>query len=572
MLTYEEFQPSVTDRGDWTLPRMLEVRAGTHGDRIYLDVPSTGFTMTYSQTWTAACQIAGGLLERGHVPGDRLVIMMANNAEYILAWLGSAVAGLAEVPINTGYRGTFFEHQVRTVGATGAVVTPDLAGRFVESVEACSTVQHIYVVAAGRELADTIALLTGAGYVAEPFTDLLGELPTALPQVQPRELASIFFTSGTTGLSKGVAMSHSHMFFFADEGVSLVRLTEDDVYLSVGPLFHGNAQFLAAYPAMITGARFVLHEKFSASNWTAWIRDSKATVTNLVGVMSDFLWKQPPRPDDGDNVLRCVWAVPNPSSIAEEFKTRFGIEELVENFGLTEIAMPILTPYGVPRPKGAAGLRVADWFEIRLVDPHTDEEVPTGDVGELVVRPSVAWTTCLGYFGMPDRTAEALRNCWFHTGDGLRQDADGWYYFVDRLKDAIRRRGENISSYEVEQAILTHELVAECAVVAVPAGGMAGEDEVMAVVILADGAEVDPQDFWQFCDKQMPAFAVPRYLRFAAEMSKTPSGKIQKAQLRAAGTADAFDRVQIGQTRAPVVGIPVLTPLEFMRIVILVAG
>lgn len=550
MQTYTEFVPTFADRSAWTLAHVLRARAASHPDKIYLDAPDGPVRMTYRETYEAASRIGSNLLRRGHRAGDRIVVMMANCPEYILAWLGSSLAGMAEVPINTAYRGAFFEHQVRTVDASGAVVSAELAERFVESAGSCVTVHHVYVVGPdGAELDAAVAALVGAGYSAEPFAALLDGTPDALPEPKPQDLAAIFFTSGTTGLSKGVAMSHSQLYFFADEGVSLVRLTEDDVYLSVGPLFHGNAQFLAAYPAMITGARFVLHEKFSASNWTRWIRESGATVTNLVGVMSDFLWKQPPRDDDADNVLRCVWAVPNPSSIQDEFKARFGIAELVENFGLTEISMPVLTPYGVPRPKGAAGLGVTDWFDIRLVDPETDEEVPVGEVGELVVRPKVPWTTCTGYFNMPERTAEAMRNLWFHTGDGLRRDADGWYYFVDRLKDAIRRRGENISSYEVEQAVLGLDQVAECAVIGVPADGQASEDEVMAVVVLAEGASLEAAEFWQHCEPRMPYFAVPRYVRFVDELPKTPSGKIQKAPLRAEGTEFAHDRVAARASR-----------------------
>lgn len=546
--TYSEFAPTFTDRSRWTLPQVLELRAGTHGNKIFLDVPDTRTQLSYAEVHAVSRRIAGGLAADGHLPGDRVIIMLDNRLEYLLAWFGSSLAGMAEVPINTAYRGSFLEHQASVVAPSAIITSPEYAARFIESKASCTTVRTVYVVGDATKLEvgveDTIDALRSSGFAARPFRDLL-EAADAHPVAKPRpyDLAAIFFTSGTTGLSKGVAMSHSQLYFFADEAVSLVRLTEDDVYLSVGPLFHGNAQFLAAYPAMIVGARFVLHSKFSASRWTTWIRDSGATVTNLVGVMSDFLWKQPPAPDDADNQLRCVWAVPNPTAVAGKFKERFGIQELVENFGLTEISMPILTPYGQSRPPGAAGLAVADWFDVKLVDPTTDEEVPVGEVGELVIRPVVPWTTSNGYFGMPDKTAEALRNCWFHTGDGLRRDADGWYYFVDRLKDAIRRRGENISSYEVEQAILSHEAVAECAVIGVPADGLSSEDEVLAAVVLAAGATVTPEEFWAFCDQRMPTFAVPRYIRFVGELPKTSSGKLQKAPLRDEGTAEAHDRI-----------------------------
>jgi crotonobetaine/carnitine-CoA ligase len=544
-LSYRDHVPTDPDQSRWTLPQVLRDRAASSPDKVYLSAPTWDLTLTYAQTLSIAERVGSGLLTRGHQPGDRVVLMMPNNPEYLYAWFGSSVAGMVEVPINTAYRGAFLEHQVRTVEPTSAVIVPEFAERFVESKDACTSIRRIFLVGEADEIAAATAVLHQAGFDAEPFEALLESEVVELPAVDHRALGGIFFTSGTTGLSKGVSMTHSHLYFFADEGASLVRLTEDDVYLSVGPLFHGNAQFLAAYPAMIKGAEFVLHERFSASRWTSWIRDSGATVTNLVGVMSDFLWKQPARPDDADNRLRCAWAVPNPSRIAEEFKQRFGIEELVENFGLTEVSMPILTPYGVPRPPGAAGLEVSDWFEVRLVDPETDLEVPVGDVGELVVRPKVPWTICAGYHNMPDKTAEVMRNCWFHTGDGLRQDEQGWFYFVDRLKDSIRRRGENISSYELEQAIIAHESVAECAVVAVPADGMGAEDEVMAVLVVVPGADVDPAELWAYFEQRMPGFAVPRFVKLVDELPKTPSGKLQKAPLRSEGRAGAHDRTAL---------------------------
>jgi carnitine-CoA ligase len=291
----------------------------------------------------------------------------------------------------------------------------------------------------------------------------------------------------------------------------------------------------------------VVRSKFSASRWAAQLREHQVTVTNLIGVMMDFVWKQPAAPDDADNVLRCVYAAPTAFSILEGFMKRFGVEAFVDAFGLTETCAPILSPYGEIRPPGAAGLLASDWFEARLVDPDTDQEVPVGQLGELVVRYKHPWTCSLGYYGMPDKTAEAWRNLWFHTGDALRRDQDGWYYFVDRYKDALRRRGENISSYEVEQAILAHPAVHECAVIGVAAGVEAGEDEVMAVITTAEPvpAEQTATEIWDWCQGRIPAFAIPRFIRFTDALPKTPSEKIRKAELRQAGvTEDTFDRVR----------------------------
>ena len=532
MRAYRDLRPSFEDPACWNLPWILRTRAHTHGDRVFLSVPDHGRSFTFAGTLAAAEAIASGLLAAGCEPGDRLLLMSPNRAEVVLSWFGAALAGMVEVPINTGYTGSFLEHQVRTTRPRAAVVDATMADRFVEGGEPFSSLERFYVLGDEAERAPAIRALQEAGWDARPWDDLPASPPAPLPEVRSRDLAAIFFTSGTTGLSKGVMMPHAHMEFFADECVSLTRLTDADTYMSVGPLFHGNAQFLAAYPSLIAGARFVLRERFSASRWIDQIRDCGATVTNFVGVMMDWTFKQPERPDDADNRLRCVYAAPTASSILDAFRRRYGVEAFVENFGLTETAMPILTPYGEDRPPGAAGLLVDEYFDIRLVDPETDEEVQVGEVGELVVRAKLPWTMTTGYYGMPERTAEAQRNLWFHTGDGLRRDEDGWYYFVDRLKDAIRRRGENISSYEVEQAVLGHPEVAECAAVAAPAKAEAGEDEVAVFIVPAAGTGLDVEAVRAWCERRLPAFAMPEYVSLLDELPMTPSGKVRKIELR----------------------------------------
>jgi carnitine-CoA ligase len=543
MQTFTGMTPTFSDRADWTLPHVLRTRARTHGDRTFLDVPEDGATYTFAETLDRAERIATTLLDHAD-QGDRVLIMAPNSAAYILTWFGAAVAGMVEVPINTAYRGSFLEHQVRVAGPRIAVVAAEYAERFVAAAEVCRVIERFYVLGeTDTDVAAACDLLTDNGWVASPWTEIMaGEVRAGFPTVTSRDPVGILFTSGTTGPSKGVTMANAHMYFFANECVTLTRLTDEDTYLVMGPLFHGNAQFLACYPALIVGARFVLRRKFSASNWIDWVRESRATVTNFVGVMMDFVWKQPERPDDTDNDLRCVFAAPT-AYYLDDFRKRFDIEAFVEVFGLTETSMPILTPYGVARPPGAAGLLNADYFDIRLVDPETDEEVPVGEMGELIVRSRIPWITTLGYYGMPEKTADAFRNLWFHTGDGLRRDEDGWYYFVDRLKDALRRRGENISSYEVESPILEHPDVAECAVIAVPAEHEAGEDEVMAVIVPTPGSTPTPEAIWAWCDERIPAFAIPRYLRFTDGLPVTPSEKVQKRELREAGvTPDTFDR------------------------------
>jgi carnitine-CoA ligase len=530
-LAYKEMRPTFDDWRNWNVPWILRHRAETHGDKVYLEVPHQDATLTFAETLSWAERIAGGLIADGHAAGDRLLIMAPNSVETVMSWYGSALAGMVEVPINTAYSGSFLEHQVRTTEPSAVVVHTSLADRFEVGVDAYATVTHYYVTGEPDEVERVVADFEREGRTARPFAALDAEAAD-FPAVRAQDLASVFFTSGTTGLSKGVMMSGAQMTFFANEGVCLTRLTEDDTYMSVGPLFHGNSQFLAVYPSLIVGARCVVREKYSASRWIDQIRECGATVTNFVGVMLDWTWRQPERPDDSDNQLRCIWAVPTAASIAPAFRERFGFETFAENFGLTETSMPILCPYGADRPDGAAGLLVEDWFDIRLVDPETDEEVPVGEVGELVVRAKHPWTMCSGYYNMPGKSAEVQRNLWFHTGDGLRRDEEGWYYFVDRLKDAIRRRGENISSFEVEQAVIEHEEILEAAAVAVPAAGAGGEDEVAVFVVLTEGSDLEQDAVGEWCRKRLPSFAHPEVVRIVAELPTTPSGKVVKTELR----------------------------------------
>lgn len=532
MRTYGRMPLTVADRDRWTLPDVLAHRASTHGDRIYLDVPHEGVALTYREVHERARRVARGLLASA-APGDRVLVMAPNCSAYVLTWLATSLAGMVEVPVNTAYHGTFLEHQAAVTRPRIAVIAADHAARFVDSAEHCRSIDVFYLIGDHEDRGRAARALRAAGWRAEPWERLEEAGTGTLPAVSPRDLASIFFTSGTTGPSKGVMMCQAQTYFFSDQCVALTRLTDRDAYLTVGPLFHSNARYLVAFPALIAGARFVLRPRFSASRWAGWVRDSGVTVTNLLGVMMDFVWKQPPRDDDADNDLRCVFSAPTAWSILDGFAKRFGVEAFVEVFGLTETSLPIMTPYGQSRPEGSAGLLVDRYFDVDLVDPETDEPVPPGAVGELVVRPRLPWIVTQGYFGMPDRTAEACRNLWFHTGDGLRRDEDGWYYFVDRLSDSLRRRGENISSYEVEQALLGHPGVAEAAVVAVPSDVEAGEDEVLAVVVAS--GDVSAEDLWAWAQRRLPGFAVPRYLRFLDELPKTPSSKIQKASLRAAG-------------------------------------
>ena len=530
-------------REDWILPVILADRAGTHADKVYFrEGEGRQRAWTYKQTFETANTIGHVLRELGYEPGDRLAIMMKNCPEYVLAWFGSAVAGVAEVPINPEYSGAFLEHSVNLMLPRGVVTAPSLVSAFVASAKNLPATLEFFVVDEGEGVDAALEELRRAGWSAERFEILYGANISPLAVSLRREdLGAIISTSGATGPSRGVMMCNAQLYFFAEQTKNVMRLTESDVMQLALPMFHGNAQLQTVYPALIAGASFVMYEKFSPTRFVSRVREAGITVANFVGVMLDWVWRQPATPTDADNALRCILSAPTPAAIAADFRKRFGVEATPENFGQTEICLPFLAPYGEERPAGAAGVLCDEFFDVRLVDPRTDQEVPIGQVGELVVRTKEPWLLTLGYWGMPQVTADTLRNQWFHTGDGLKRDEAGWYYFTDRIKDALRRRGENISAFEVEQAVLAHPEVAECAVIAVPSEYRGGEDEVMAVIALK-GA-VEPERVIEWCTARMPRFLRPRYWRVVAQLPRTPSKKVDKATLVRDGlTADTVDR------------------------------
>ncbi len=262
--------------------------------------------------------------------------------------------------------------------------------------------------------------------------------------------------------------------------------------------------------------------------------------------MTEFIFRQPERPEDGDHKLRLICAVPAPADIHEAFEQRFHTR-LIEGYGMTEINIVAYHPLDQPYRKGSFGLPYAAHYEARVVHPETDEELPPHEVGEIVARPKEPFAFMQGYNAMDDKTVEAWRNFWFHTGDAGCRDEDGYFYFVDRVKDRIRVRGENISSYEIEKVLAEHPAVAEVAAVAVKSDVAGREDEVKACVVCRPGMEVAPETLLDHCGTRMPYFAVPRYVEFMEALPKTPTEKVRKAQLRESGLTPAtWDRETAG--------------------------
>lgn len=515
----------------WSLPAVLEARARATPERAFFSMVG-GPALTVGAMELRSRRIANGLRELGVGFGDRVLVMLPNCTEFVEAWFAINRLGAVLVTVNTAYRGSFLEHLASNSGArvmvVGALFLP--------------------VVLASEAAMPALEILVVAGPVAEAaprpqrlqaidFESLRRAPERELDaQVTPRDLSAIVYTSGTTGTSKGVMIPHAQMFLNPQVYIEQMGIGRDDIFYSALPLFHTNALALQVYGALIAGCHVHLAAQFSASRWLPEVRASGATVTNLLGVMTDFVHRQPATRDDGDNALRIASAVPMPA-FAPDFEARFGVQ-LTELYGSTEANCPLYQPRGEPRREGSCGKVVERWFACRIADPETDHELPHGEVGELQVRAHAPHGFMAGYNAMPEETVKAWRNLWFHTGDAMRRDADGYYYFVDRMKDCIRRRAENISSFEVEQVVMQHESVAEVAAIGIRSPYDENEQEVKVCVVGKAGAATDAAALHAFCVARMPSFAVPRFIEFFAALPKTPTQKVRKQELRERGVTD----------------------------------
>ncbi|WP_458210653.1 AMP-binding protein [Haladaptatus sp. NG-SE-30] len=533
------------DQEDWLLPTVLETQAEERAEETFLQWETTEETVSFGETNRIVNRLAHGLREAGVEKGDHVLLMLPNSVEYIYLWFALSKIGAVEVPVNTSYKEGTLTHVANLTEAEFGVFHESFVSRLLDVQDELDSLERIAVLGGveERDMADsdldTVAM------------DDLRSDEESNPDAALHfdDVAAIIMTSGTTGPSKAIQKTYSHQYFFSEQCRNLVELTADDVYMTGNPLFHSNAQVLVVFPALIAGAKVCLFESFSASRWVDRLNETGATVCNFLGSMMDFVYQQPERDIDDQNDLRCLFAAPTAYGIQDEFEERYGIEYTSEVIGTTETCMPVLAPYGVDRPEGAAGLLLDEYFDVRLVDPETDQPVEAGRMGEYAIRPSIPSILTPGYYGMPEKTVKATRNCWFHTGDGLRRDEDGWFYFVDRMGDTLRRRGENISTYDVEQPILEHPAVREVAVVGETAEEAGGEDEVKAWIVFEDGESCTPEEIIEWSNERMPYFMIPRYLEFVDELPKTENEKIQKAKLRDRGnSADTWDCLESDMT------------------------
>ncbi|MDB6002620.1 MAG: CoA ligase, partial [Rhizobacter sp.] len=462
---------------------------------------------------------------------EAVLLMLDNHMDFVIAWWALSLTARVEVPVNTAYKGSILAHVINNSGARVIVIEAHYLHLLAEVSDRLSTLQSV-VVHGGD---GTTALRSLSRFRQMPWAALRG--PRALPaQLNAWDLIGILYTSGTTGPSKGVRVTHAHAYgYCAPQVLGLAEVS--DVSLCTLPLFHIGGQWAAIYNNLIAGGSSVLLSRFSATTFWDDVRRYGCTYTMLLGAMANFLFRQPAQANDADHPLRRVLMVPVMAQI-EDFKARFGIEAVCTAYGLTEGSTVLRAPVGQAEPNKVGWPRPD--FQVALVDEH-DRPVADGQMGELVMRTREPWMVMDGYHDMPEATVKVWRNQWLHTGDAFRRDPDGQYVFLDRIKDAMRRRGENVSSFEVEKEISEHPAVLETAVVAVASD--ASEDEIKACVVLREGVVFDAEELLTFLDARLPYFMVPRYVEVLAELPKTPTAKIRKTELRERGVTDqTYDR------------------------------
>ena len=523
-----------------TLPAALDAQCEKRPDQPVLEIART--TLTYRQLRDRSVAAANVLSEMGIGAGDRMAIFMGTSPEWVVLWFALSRLGAVTVPVNTAYRGDFLAHQLRDSQTVALAADQALVERVTAIAGDVPGLRRLLVRADGGA-GDQATADPGAGLAVSDI-GVLGEGDTAsvaVPGGAGDRPGAIFYTSGTTGPSKGVLATPHYLLSAARTMLACWQLEAGESVYAPLPLFHLSAIGSVLGP-MLAGGTGVIDRAFSVHATWDEVRRHQAVGIALAGAQVTMLWNLPPDERDAELPLRFLSAAPVPKELYHDIERRYR-SRIVTCYGLSE-SFP-LTIAGVDddTPPGASGRPNPD-FEVAIFDAD-DHEVPPGTVGEIVCRPRRPHVMFEGYDGRPVETLAQLSNLWFHTGDLGRIDEDGWFWYADRKKDAMRRRGENISSFEVEQAILRHPEVAEVAAVGVPSE--LGEDDVMVFLVTKEGAALEIEPFMDFCCERLPYFAVPRYVQRCPELPKNAVGRVLKHELRAVGvTAETWDRDQAG--------------------------
>ncbi|XVQ09950.1 AMP-binding protein [Spirillospora sp. CA-255316] len=494
--------------------------------------------ITYGEVDSAADRMAHGLAALGVARGHHVGVMLPNCADFVPLIFALARLGAVAVPINIAYKGELLRHVLASSGSRWLIADapyaeriPEVAARLPDLglvIVRDGTAAGVPLQALGKPAVDMSVLSASANGTGEVAAG-----------VAFSDLQAIMYTSGTTGPSKGAMVPHALALACAYDSLDFLDRWGKTIYCPL-PLFHAAALWDGMLSALLGGGSIAIVERFSASRFWDDVRRFDAQVTMSVFSMIPILLGRPPSPDDRDHPMETFYM--GKSSLDEALRERFGVRS-VETYTSTEAGIATGSPYGEWRT-GSCGQAHDERFQVAVVDEH-DREVGPGEPGELVLRPKQPFVLTTGYYGDWEATTRCFRNMWFHTGDRVWRDDDGYYYFLDRMKDAIRRRGENISAFDLECEINLHPAVLECAAIGVPSE-LEDEDIKVSVVVRPGTDPLDPAELVAFCEERLPRSMVPRYVEFVDALPRTPTDKVAKYRLRAEGdhglTPGTWDR------------------------------
>jgi crotonobetaine/carnitine-CoA ligase len=534
-------EPKVLVLGEW-----LRAEAARDPDREFVRCASPWLTL--GELDRLSDRVAAGLQHRlGIEPGDRVAVNLPNRIEYVVLIYAIAKTGAIQVPLNTYLRGEFLRHQLAQT-TPKAYIGDAAALAMLESVRDGLDTQIPHLVLVGDA--------EGAGMPTAPppasaYVELLDhDLEPTPVAIAPSHPCTVIYTSGTTGPSKGCTITHGYYCNLVNVFVDFGWFTQGDVVFGANPLFHFSGQTWLVAAALAVRGSVIVEPAFSASTYMARIRETGATCAMGMGAMGMAIMAQPPHPDDRDHKLRHITFMPSSPALIDAFAERFGIEPFAEVFGQSECWPALLGDPRGPRRPGSMG-KLTPGLTVKIVDDD-DVEVPTGMPGEIVIRGEEPFRLFSGYWNNPEATVEVFRNLWHHTGDSGRVDADGYFWFVDRKKDSLRRRGENVSSLELEAALLKNLAFAAAAVHAVPSA-MSEDDIKICLVLRPEVAVPEPAEVFEFFRLNLPYYAIPRYVEFLDALPANVNGRVQKFKLRERGVTPQtidFDALGLVVSRA----------------------
>ena len=539
------FIPSDLSLEERTVGQILCRQAERLGDKNFIETTS-GDCISYRDMHLRSNQFAQGAAAFGIEYQEPVLVMLPDTIDYVTVWCGLAKRGAIEVPINLAYRKNILKRLCNDSTAKKIIIDCQYVERLEEIADDLEHLDCVILYAEDQKLDSygTLPPKLAQTYQVAGFEDLFSDISTDFePAPQFSDLVGIMYTSGTTGASKGVSTTHSHSFCYADGAAEIFYLSEEDRFYTAGlPLFHLAGQWGVCYASMIYGATVVLRKGYRNDNFWPDIAEHSCTVVFLLGAIANFLWQQPKLPEDSETPLKKVGMFPVMTE-HKQFRERFGVE-ISTGYGSTESPCPVIHHFDEPLPNHQCVGFPTGRYDVKILDEN-DQVCTTGIVGEICTRPRAPWEIMLNYWRQPEYTAKVFRNLWYHTGDAGYQDDEGRLFFVDRLTDSMRRRGENISSMEVEDEVNQHPDVLECAVFPVLAEH--SEQEVMVVITPQPDVTIEPEKLIRFLDQRMAYFMIPRYIEFTAAIPKTPTGKMEKYKLRAKGiTPSTWDRVAAG--------------------------